>query len=280
MIGSIKDALRKSPLIYGTWLTLRCLRVKGYIFVASTGRSGTQSLSRIFKAADNAICVHEPVPVMYSDYPAGVDKKSYFQELFYKEKKNAIRRKAKTHNYYVETNHQFVKNFAELAIDYFKDKIRVIHLIRDPVKVATSFYKINSIPGKSFRGRRYLLDPLASDNRLDLSDLFGESGPLDHDYYRCLWYWYEIEARIKALKEKFPHMRWFTLRTEDLNSEVRLMEMFEALGVKYSIDQLRELVCTRVNLQLKDKQWNIDSREQVEMHEKFVKLIQERLAVN
>jgi hypothetical protein len=86
LLDTVRDRLSKMPVIYDLWLTLRCINVKGYIFVASTGRSGTQSLSRIFAAAQKAICVHEPPPVMLRRCPQGMDEAQYFRELFHQKK--------------------------------------------------------------------------------------------------------------------------------------------------------------------------------------------------
>ncbi len=274
---STKKAKRvRFPLIYDLWLTLCCLRVKGYIFVASTGRSGTQSLSRIFEAAIDAISVHEPPPVMLKRCPEGKDEKQYFRDLFHQKKKHTIRRKAKQHRYYLETNHQFAKNFAELAIEYFKHKISVIHLRRDPLKVATSFYNIGSIPGKTHRGKLYLLDPLADDNCIPAADLFIAGGVLDHDFHRCLWYWYEVEARIDLLKQKYSRTRWFQLETQDLNDEKRLTTMFQALAVDYDPAKLKNLACTRVNLKREEKQGKADTLDLSKMHAEFLAAITAR----
>ena len=40
--------------------------VKSYIFVATTGRSGTTSLSTIFEGCSGVKTFHEPYPVMYT----------------------------------------------------------------------------------------------------------------------------------------------------------------------------------------------------------------------
>jgi hypothetical protein len=273
ILDTVRDRLSKMPVIYDLWLTLRCINVKGYIFVASTGRSGTQSLSRIFAAAQKAVCVHEPPPVMLRRCPQGMDEAQYFRELFHQKKKHTIRRRARSHRYYLETNHQFAKTFADLAIEYFKTKTSVIHLRRDPLKVAASFYNIGSIPGKSYRGKLYLLDPLGTDNCIDLRDMFREGGPLDHDYYRCLWYWYEVEARIEKLKHKYPQTRWFQLDTQDLNDEVRLQKMFTALAIEYDAKMLKGLVSTRVNLKQDEKQSRSDVLDLTLMHRTFLETL-------
>jgi len=80
MISLIRAVKYSSPVIgmYERWLNILCRSVEAYVFVAATGRSGSKSLCAILKAADNAITFHEPYPIMYSDFPEGADKKTYF----------------------------------------------------------------------------------------------------------------------------------------------------------------------------------------------------------
>ncbi|MBD3401949.1 hypothetical protein GF420_03565, partial [candidate division GN15 bacterium] len=83
-MSAITDLLKYNPItvnMYNRMLDGRCRTVEGYVFVATTGRSGSQSLSKIFQAADDAVCFHEPYPIMYADYPDPENKKAYFRHL-------------------------------------------------------------------------------------------------------------------------------------------------------------------------------------------------------
>jgi len=51
------------------------------------------------------------------------------------------------------------------------------------------------VPGTA-PGNDWYIDWRAPTNRIQVPDLLKKGGPFDHDFYRCLWYWYEIEARI------------------------------------------------------------------------------------
>ena len=81
-------ALKRNPVtvtLFNAWLDFRCRNLECYIFVATTGRSGTTSLARVFETVlDGAIRLHEPPPVMFSDYPRGqgIDRDDYFRRLF------------------------------------------------------------------------------------------------------------------------------------------------------------------------------------------------------
>ncbi|MBD3257952.1 hypothetical protein GF377_05930 [candidate division GN15 bacterium] len=254
----------------------RTKKVDGYVFVATTGRSGSESLARIFGAADRAITMHEPAPVMFSDYPDPEIKVEYFRKLFFTKKRIHIKRLAAGHRYYVETNHQFLKNFIDFAVEEFGDKLRIIHMYRDPVKVASSFFSINSIPGTTDVGKTYLLYPVHKDNRIQISDLLMGSPEFDHDLYKCLWYWYEIQTRVKEYKEKYPAVRWHTMQTDQLNDESSLQTMFDSLKIAYDPAKLKDLVGSRVNVKTELKKKKVQVEEAAEMHQKLLAKMEER----
>jgi len=267
---------RVSVGLYDWLLERRCREVEAYIFVATTGRSGSESLSKIFQAADRAVCFHEPYPLMYADYPNPSHKSEYFRSRFYGSKRINIKRAAAGNRYYVETNHQFIKNYADHAIAHFGDKIRVIHMVREPVKVAASFYAIDSIPGTSKTGKHYLLYPEHDDNLIQIADLLYDDPEFSHDLYKCLWYWYEIESRIKSYMERYPSVRWHTIRTDQLNDEPSLVDLFETLGIRYDADALKSLVGSRENTKSALKKQSVDLVEAEEMHQKLRAALAER----
>lgn len=235
------------------------MKVKNFIFVATSGRSGSGSLARILQAGENIRVEHEPNPVMYNDYPDGLsDKQQYFHDLFYNEKLNTINSSSLEHDHYAETNHLFIKNFADFAIEEFADKIRIIHLYRDPVSVATSFYRIGSIPGKTERGKLYLIDPMADDNILDMRDAFTTPEFAD-DLYRCLWYWYEVEARIQRYKTMYQNIAFHPIETSQLNNFKVVKGLFQNLGISFKEMNLRNAITTRVNTKTHDKKNDINS---------------------
>ena len=262
--------------LYDRYLDLLCRDVEAYVFVATTGRSGSETLARVFDAAESAACFHEPEPIMYRDYPPGMDRNSYFDDLFQKKKRIRIKRSAAGKKYYVETNHQFVKNFAGQAIACFKEKVRVIHLVRDPAEVAKSFFEIASVPGKTRTGKLYLLDPGDDDNRIDLSDILLRDPHFSHDLYRCLWYWYEIQARTKEVRERYSNLAWHTIRTEELNRKESLAGMFHALRINVDENKLESVVGLRANTRFGRKVKQADIRECRRMDEALRKEIRKR----
>jgi hypothetical protein len=251
MINLVQAVKYSSPVvgIYERLLNKKCRSVEAYVFVATTGRSGSKSLCTILEAADNAVTFHESYPIMYSDFPEGADKKAYFDRIFYRSKIINVKRDAAGHRYYADTNHQFIKNYFTQSVDYFGNKLRVIHMYRDPMKAALSFYSIGTIPGKTSDGKLYTLDPAHHDNLIQINDLLTGDQAFNHDFFRCLWYWYETEARVKKYKAEFPNVIWSELATEELNDKNALVRMFNQLGVSFSMEKLDQLVGARENTQ-------------------------------
>lgn len=276
---SLVRSIKYSPPVVGLYekiLEQRCQTVDSYIFVATTGRSGSTSLSRIFEAADRAACFHEPYPAMQSRHPDPASKAAYFDRKFRQRKKINILRAAAGHRYYLETNHLFLKNFFEPAADYFGDRLRVIHLVRDPVQVASSFFAIDSIPGKTVMGSLYLLNPAHEDNLIQINDLLTGDPAFEHDLFKCLWYWYEIEARVKHYRSAYPTLRWAELRTEDLNDGTALARMFNEIDVRFDPKRLDQLVGNRSNLKKDRKRQAIGGEAAAAMNDQLREAIEAR----
>jgi len=274
---------KRNPLtvyLYDKMLDIMCRECKNYIFVASTGRTGSVSLCKIFQAVKNCVSLHEPSPVMYNDCPPDANKEKYFYDLFYNLKRIYIKRAVKGNRCYVETNHQFVKNFISPAIEHFGNKIKIIHIVRDPVKVASSFYQINSIPGKSETAQYYLLDPKEKENLIQAADLLYDCDEFRNDIYKCLWYCYEVEARIKYAKQKYSHIEFYKLKTEDLNDKDIIRNMFQKFSLEYDEKILSQVIGVHANKRTHEKTRLIKYEECKIMNDKFVNVLENRYGVN
>tara|TARA_R110002167_G_scaffold27593_4_gene93815 strand:+ start:953 stop:1705 length:753 start_codon:yes stop_codon:yes gene_type:complete len=238
--------------------------------VASTGRCGTNTLYAIFANHPSVSSFHEPYPIVLSNN-SEISKLDSDMLSIQKRKILTILRNAKTPIYF-ESNHMFVKNFIEEIFTYIpKQQIKVLHLSRDAVKVATSFYSIGSIPGKTKRGKKYLLEPAATNNQIKLPELL-ENGEFQHDFYKCLWYWYEIEARVRFYKKKFHQYFWFDVSTNNLNNEDAIMKLAQYIGLDISQFSRQLNIGKKYNLKLAEKKDTSDI-EVDEMHTKFRSLL-------
>jgi hypothetical protein len=223
-------------------------RVKGFVFVATSGRSGSTTLQELFRCVPRSTALHEPDPRMNKEvlraFNAGEDRAAF--RIFTNNKLPRILWSARYKHWYFETNHMFIKCFADAAVHHFRDRIQVVHLVRDPLAVANSFFRRPRIPGTP-EGNDWLLDPAAVRNLIRTDRLFEPGQRFCHDYYKCLWYWYETEARTAAFRATYPHVPVHRIETEQLNDLEAVTALFERLGVPVAA-ALADAVGLRANV--------------------------------
>ena len=280
LLGRLAFWIKRNPVVVGTavrFLEWRCRSVRSFAFVASTGRSGTTTLARLFEGIPSCVARHEPYPAMKSDFTTDSHGDIQLQkERFQRVKRIHVLQAASALDFYLETNHQFVKNFAEPAVDYFGERLRVIHLQRDPVSVASSFYSIGSVPGKTELGSRYLIDPHRSDNVLSIGDVLDSDPSFSDDLYRCLWYWYEMEARVVRLAENYPATPIIHLATDDLNQPEQIKNLLHFLDLSHLADAILPKVGLRTNQKRDEKQRSVDRDSAMEMDRRLKELLVDR----
>lgn len=247
------------------------------IFTATTGRSGTMSLARIFATVDGCRAYHEPYPWMNGNELINPETNDdpYLKFLYQTVKSVNIRRYAFGARYYFEANHIFIKNFYRYVIEDFPGKIKVVHLFRDPVKVANSIYSLGHHPG-SFEGNNWYLDYRGANNKIKIADILDHDGKYNHVFYRCLWYWYEIEARIKVFREQYPEVTVVDLRTEDMDDLDKIENMFMRMQLPYNIEKIAKVIGVRENQMTSEKVVPPLNMEKAEnMHQEFLGLLKQ-----
>jgi len=241
--------LKVNPVTGGIARTLTrslCGNIESYIFVASTGRSGTQSLCKIGQAVDDCCALHEPKPIFHADVLQRYNQgdQAFMEREFRLRKLPYLYWSARGKRWYLETNHMFIKCFAEAAVKEFGRKLQVVHVVRDADAVANSFYHRDDIPGTT-KGNRWMLDYHWPRNVLNMQDTLAER-QFSHPYFRCMWYWYEIEARTVEFHKKHPQVPIHTIRTEQFNDREAVVDLFETLGLPVT-DQVLGKIGTRAN---------------------------------
>jgi hypothetical protein len=211
------------------------------IFCLTSGRTGTKYLSYLFK--NNIVdCVgkHEPRPNMFG-------KPIYWYQTGQNDKiKNLFQKKMEIINsynvkLYVETNHAFLKSFSDVSMEYFPD-MKLIHLIRNPLKVARSnqnradqLIKIHfPLSYKGEDGNKYIKwtltgnEEIYKDFNFDNKTIFQVSDTKKIYQYFILE-WIETENRaINFLNKYGKHNDCFTLDVpKDLNNAGKIKEMFD-----------------------------------------------------
>jgi hypothetical protein len=211
------------------------------IFTLASGRSGTHFLYELFRRnAADCCCRHEPYgwnPSMFGRpiYDRAVGETASIRRLV-ERKAGIIGRCGQAA--YVETSHAFLKSWCDLALEFFPN-LKLVHLVRDPLKVAKSEANRHEwldwfhFPLRNYRGgdgRKYArwalttLEPIyqhVADSPLTL-------------FQRYAIQWIEIENRARQFLDKFDkHAECITFESpRELNDTARVREMFDFLGVK------------------------------------------------
>ena len=264
--------------VYRTILDRRLSGLRSMIFLATTGRSATLSLERIFNAIPGCHAEHEPYPSMHDDvlYEKSHGNDRYARDVYYLIKSINLRRAACGYRHYLEANHLFIKTYIEYAVEDFGDKVKIIHLVRDPLQVANSIYALQDYPGTE-EGNRWWLDHTAPDNRISIANILEQDPEFSHPFYRCLWYWYEVETRTQEWRHRLPSTPFIDVRTTDLNKAPKVYAMLDSLGIGYDRNDVDSVVATHTHSrrhQKKSPPLPIDSAET--MHGRFKDLLTSR----
>lgn len=258
------------------YCAVRARTVEKLIFTATTGRSGTLTLSKIFAGIPECCAVHEPAPVMNNEVLRAASFGDGLElDRLYHTKLLAIMRAAAGHRYYLEANHLFIKTFIGHAAREFGRRLAVIHLVRRPIEVAMSIYRLQVQPGTG-SGNRWWLDYRAPLNRIRVIDAL-EDEEFSHPFYKGLWYWFEVEARVDEWRKRLPTVPFVKCETGWLNNPERLFALASALGIAVDSRQIEALIGVRENEKTREKLVAPLPQEDAErMLEHFTALLRER----
>jgi hypothetical protein len=170
---------------------------------------------------------------------------AYALDRAYRAKSINILRAARGYRYYLEANQLFIKTFVAHAARDFGSRLAVIHLVRPPVDVAMSIYRLQRCPGTE-PGNRWTLDYRAPLNRIRVADAL--EGELSHPYYKALWYWFEVETRIREWQQKLPGVPFVRFQTEWLNDSERVCALAHELGVSVDRQLIDSLAGVKENV--------------------------------
>jgi hypothetical protein len=220
------------------------------IFTLTNARSGTLYLQYLFRNnIPDCVCRHEPFfdwgnPTLFGPaiYDASCGRLDRIRQLL--AKKRAYIQKLPG-RFYLESSHAFLKSAYRAALEYFPE-MRLIHLIRNPLKVAKSeayremwrrrvhapFHFYTTDDGQRFfywslTGREKIFEHFAADG-ISL-------------FQRYLIQWIEIENRaMQFLEQHQLYHRCFTLHSpNDLNDETKVHALFDFLGLSPATPKLR-----------------------------------------
>lgn len=226
-----------------------------YIYTASAGRSGQETLSSIFSTYGiESYVTFEYPSIEYistgklktverafrrrfvethellgrGNILAAAENNDYrYIEKIFRRRHALIEKKIKSlgANTYIDISKYFFRGL-HLVANKFSPRYSLIHLVRDPVSNMRSFLN---------RKKNFFLDnpsPNSQNNILVMSvDL--TPGEL------YLWSWFEIALRYEQEKYKEYVDRYVEIRTESLTNASYVMSCMDKLGIKYNkIEQL------------------------------------------
>ena len=200
----------------------------------------------------------------------------YVDRVYRQIKAVKIRRAAAGYRYYVEVSHLFIKTFALQALRDFGIKLNVIHLVRPPLQVAMSIYRLQDQPGTE-RGNLWWLDYRAPSNLIGIADILEADAEFSHPFYKALWYWFEVEARIAAYKERFPSVPFVRFETDWFNDKQRVFGLLNDLSIDFDESAVGATVGTRANVREHQKKIGpLDEEEAASRLERFKTLLNEK----
>jgi hypothetical protein len=210
------------------------------IFTLASGRSGTHFLYELIRRnAMNCTARHETYglnPSMFGRpiYDHATGSNDSIRALLTRKRRIVDGCRME---FYAETSHAFLKSWFHLATEYFP-RLKLVHLIRDPLKVAKSeadreqIIKRLRVPFCHYRGGdglRYFLWSLTG-----LEPIFQHFDPAQLS--RLEWYliqWIEIENRAMRFLDQFSKQAaCYSMHSPvDLNDPARVAALFEFLGL-------------------------------------------------
>jgi hypothetical protein len=222
-------------------------KVRSFVFVASTGRSGTATLAEILSMLPESYVEHEGYPDMGGAvnlaYNRGDDR--LMRQCLLQRKLPRIHWRARHARLFAETNHMFLQSYGFELAKYLSDRMHLIHLVRDPHAVVCSMLGRRDIPGTP-RGDKWTLVLNSPRNVLAMEHLFTQP-PFDHDYYKVRWFTWEIQARLALFRQQYACVPVVNILTEDMNDKVTMVRKLGELGVSVDESAVAEKIGERAN---------------------------------
>ncbi|WP_417830622.1 hypothetical protein [Thalassospira sp.] len=214
------------------------LQSKNVVFSLNSGRSGSETLQKLFECVDSVHSEHEPKPGFH-EVMRLVQTRQDMATYFVQSCRFPVIARVNKPNY-VETSHLVCKGFFETIMASAVNPAFIV-LKRDARLVAKSILRLGAVPQRTRLGIQFYLSPSPS------SFLQIRSDQELTDYQLCYWYALEIEQRQAVYSEVLSRMngRQVSIKTQDMNSFEAVLEMFAQLGIEPTdkdLTRLRERV--------------------------------------
>jgi len=199
---------------------------KRLIFTVTSGRSGTHFLTRLLHYLPNIDVYHEEPTHAYHTVLRATQTDPDVAYRFITEKKLPFIEQCKQ-PIFAETSHLICKGFLEtfLDLELIPD---VILLRRDRRKIATSLFRLNTIPGRNEKALQFYLMP---EDPNVVTDCNWQQWS---DYQLCYWYVMEIERRQEVYGKRIKSLggRVHACNLEDLTVAQKYRDLIRDLELK------------------------------------------------
>ena len=217
------------------------------VFVLSTGRVGTQTLSSLFQFARNVFAYHEPKPSLYGlsqlayEFSDNAIVSKVLLEAFVTSRQETMRYSLSCNRGYIEASPQ-ATFLAPLILNAIPET-RFIHIVRDPRHVVRSAMRRKWYDGNPADRTRIAPNP---DSK--------ESIPWDNysPFQKNLWLWAETNKWILDFASTLPERRMLMIRGEDVFSaqQEAMYKLFSFIGSPVPSKHLiASVIDKRLNMQ-------------------------------
>lgn len=237
------------------------------LFVLSTGRVGTVTLTHLLNLSSRILARHEPGPLLldetkhaYQRHPLSGHEGRKLARLFATTRARALLRAARRRQLYAECSNRLTYMAPALA-EYFPHS-RFIHLFRDPAATVRSGMR-----------RQWYVDNPWDDARITprpddrWADAWSDWGPFE----KCCWYWNAVNEFALDIVALLPSERVFSTSMESLFASHEGAErIFRWLGVEIPPrEEIQRVIAKPYNAQRENRfpswsEWTPEQKEQLE----------------
>jgi len=210
--------------------------MKQAVFFISTARCGTQWISQTLSniCGDTAEVVHEPIRYKY-------ESRRFLRRYDLISDIGKIKKVREHTNYIKDTINK--KYYIEIgfpsyaAIPFFKnefnDRIKLVHLIRNPVYTAASMSTLDFYnPQRDYDSLNSHTLPYPTDQGV-VQEYYSDWWDDMSIFEKCLFYWNEIQLYSMEINQRYYDTPFLTIRYEDLINEYKntLKSLIEFIGI-------------------------------------------------
>jgi hypothetical protein len=217
------------------------------VFVLSTGRGGTETLTALAALSPTIEARHEPLPRLikasFDAYMVGGDLagQAHWRDLVLAARDDLVRAAARMGKVYVETNNRLTY-LAPVLAEVFPAS-RFIHVYRDPFAFVRSAMRRRYFDGHNWDFARVRPRP---------DDPLAERWDTLPKLECCAWLWWRTNHDVRTWMASLPESRRLTLRSEDLfvGAPQALQQWFAICDSPMpAAGRIREVLTAKLNAQ-------------------------------